>query len=153
MTFLELKIAPPIQVGLLALTAWFIHERFEIIHIHSLYQTQIALILGALSIVLFLVSAGQFFAKKTTINPMKVNQVATLMTKGVFSLSRNPIYLADLIFLAAWIVWLGEAANLILPMIFVCYCTRFQILPEENALKLQFGEAYTNYQRRVRRWI
>ena len=153
MTFLELKIAPPLQVGLLTVVAWLIHKHIEISHIHIIYQTHVALILGGFSVLLLMVSAGQFFTKKTTINPMKVNEVATLMTGGVFSLSRNPIYLADLIFLIAWVVWLGEATNLILPAVFVWYCTRFQILPEEDALRSKFGETYADYQRRVRRWI
>jgi protein-S-isoprenylcysteine O-methyltransferase Ste14 len=31
--------------------------------------------------------------------------------------------------------------------------TRFQIIPEERALTATFGEVFTEYRRRVRRWL
>ena len=39
------------------------------------------------------------------------------------------------------------------PLAFVLYITRFQIRPEERALTDLFGPAYTDYTRRVRRWL
>jgi protein-S-isoprenylcysteine O-methyltransferase Ste14 len=39
------------------------------------------------------------------------------------------------------------------PLAFVLFITRFQIIPEERVLLKKFGDAYTAYQRQVRRWI
>ncbi len=39
------------------------------------------------------------------------------------------------------------------PLAFALYITRFQIQPEERMLQRLFGEAYTHYTRRVRRWL
>jgi protein-S-isoprenylcysteine O-methyltransferase Ste14 len=36
---------------------------------------------------------------------------------------------------------------------FVAYITRFQIRPEEQALKARFGSDYDDYRARVRRWL
>lgn len=43
-----------------------------------------------------------FLRAETTLNPQQPQKVTTLVTAGVFSLSRNPIYLAQLLFLVAW---------------------------------------------------
>jgi protein-S-isoprenylcysteine O-methyltransferase Ste14 len=50
------------------------------------------------------------------------------------------------IFLDAPLSWLGVAA-------FVGYMTRFQIQPEEAALRHIFGAAYQDYCERVPRWL
>jgi protein-S-isoprenylcysteine O-methyltransferase Ste14 len=36
---------------------------------------------------------------------------------------------------------------------FVAYISRFQIAPEERALRAGFGEDFEAYTKRVRRWI
>jgi len=38
-------------------------------------------------------------------------------------------------------------------VLFVCYINRFQIAPEESALREKFGDAYAVYCARVRRWL
>ena len=43
-------------------------------------------------------------------------------------------------------------AFLLLPA-FVFYMNRFQIAPEERALRERFGESFVVYQGRVRRWL
>ena len=45
--------------------------------------------------------------------------------------------------------WLG----VLLAMAFVPYMNRWQIGPEERALARTFGDSFTDYARRVRRWL
>jgi protein-S-isoprenylcysteine O-methyltransferase Ste14 len=74
-----------------------------------------------------------------------------MVTSGIFRHTHNPMYLG----LPA--VLLGWAANLAAPwafpgpVLFVGFITRFQIIPEERALKGKFGSEYVEYQRRVGR--
>ena len=60
---------------------------------------------------------------------------------------------AVMMLLAAWAVWLGNALAALLVAGFMAWITRFQIAPEERALRAHFGEAFEAYARQVRRWI
>ena len=84
---------------------------------------------------------------------MHPERTTYLVTQGPFRYTRNPIYLADALLLAAWLVWLGNMLSVLVLPLFVIYITRFQIQSEERALALKFGEDYRGYCRRVRRWV
>ena len=45
------------------------------------------------------------------------------------------------------------SAAAVLPVAFVLYITRFQIVPEERAMRTNFGAEFEAYARRVRRWL
>jgi protein-S-isoprenylcysteine O-methyltransferase Ste14 len=75
-----------------------------------------------------------------------------LVTAGPFSLSRNPIYLAFLIPLAA-LAWYSPVAALAALVLYVIIITRFVILGEETVLEAKFGDVYREYRRRTPRWL
>lgn len=102
---------------------------------------------------ILLISLFQFFRAKTSVDPMKPSKVSTLVTHGLYKYSRNPMYLAMLLFLLAWGIWLGNAFNTLLAALFVGYMNRFQVLPEEEALLKAFGKEYQQYLAKVRRWF
>lgn len=76
-----------------------------------------------------------------------------LVTTGVFSVSRNPLYLGAALFLAG----VGLAANLLwvlvllLPSLVACHS--ILIAPEEKYLAATFGEPYRAYTATVHRWL
>ncbi len=78
---------------------------------------------------------------------------STLITTGVFSVSRNPLYLGGVCVL----VGLALALNLLwvfvllLPAIIACHYVL--IAPEERYLATKFGADYRTYARSVHRWI
>ena len=94
-----------------------------------------------------------FFRKKTSMDPRAPEKASSLVTGGVYKFSRNPMYLALLLFLLAWGLFLGNAFNTLLAAGFVSYMNAFQIKPEEEALLASFGEHYTRYCKDVRRWF
>jgi len=98
-------------------------------------------------------SIWSFFRAKTTILPEKPNKTTTLVVKGVYALSRNPMYLALLFLLIGWAIYLGNFLSIIPVPFFVIYLNRFQIRPEEQALTKLFGQEYEAYTKRVRRWL
>ena len=53
----------------------------------------------------------------------------------------------------AWGAYLRNFAALLCIVIFVAYMTQFQIKPEERALQEKFGDEYTGFKSRVRRWF
>jgi len=75
-----------------------------------------------------------------------------LITTGIFALSRNPIYLAfGLILLGQFLVF----SNWILLIYLVTAIWLFnrQILREEGYLKQHYGKEYSDYYKRVRRYL
>ena len=95
----------------------------------------------------------QFIRAKTTVHPRHPEQATTLVTGGIFRLSRNPMYLGLVCVLLAVAVTSRQPLNLLIVALFVIYMTQFQIKPEEEALQAKFGDAYRDYCSRVRRWI
>jgi len=153
MSKLELKIVPPLIVLIFALGMWgvsLITPQAEVLDTHTIIIP--VLFVGA-GFVLMLISAFAFHRAKTTINPMRPQNSSALVTSGVYNFSRNPIYLADLLMLVGWAIYLANFFALALLVLFVFYVTRFQIMPEERALKERFGDEYLAYKNKVRRWI
>jgi protein-S-isoprenylcysteine O-methyltransferase Ste14 len=76
-----------------------------------------------------------------------------VVTTGVFSVSRNPLYLGGICVL----VGIALAANLpwvlvfLLPALVACHY--ILIAPEERYLATKFGEEYRTYAASVHRWI
>lgn len=146
-------IPPPAVAAIIGLLMWGVSETWVFVRVVSDYQSWVAFILLAAGVPLMLIAAAQFFAARTTINPLRPANASALITTGAFSLSRNPIYLADLLILGALAAWFGNVLNVALLVLFVCYINRFQIAPEESALREKFGDAYAVYCARVRRWL
>jgi protein-S-isoprenylcysteine O-methyltransferase Ste14 len=94
-----------------------------------------------------------FFTARTTVDPMHPEAASSLVTSGVYKWSRNPMYLGFALILVAWSLYLANAAALVVPMAFVAYMTRFQIIPEERTLEAKFGPVFLNYRAKTRRWL
>ncbi len=88
---------------------------------------------------------------KTTINPNAVPD--HLVTGGAFSISRNPIYLADTLLLVGVGLITGIAWFLVLAIVGAFATQKLAIEREEKILKEKFGKKYLDYAKRVRRWV
>ncbi|MFN6979725.1 MAG: methyltransferase family protein [Gemmobacter sp.] len=100
---------------------------------------------------LMLAAVRRFVRARTTIVPHETPRA--LITAGVYRLSRNPIYLGDVLVLAGLCLRWGAWPSLLLVPVFVAVITRRFILPEEARLRATFGAAYEDWASRVRRWI
>ena len=94
-----------------------------------------------------------FKKTKTTINPMTPEETTTLVTTGIFSRTRNPMYLGLFFVISSTILFFGSWFGIIILMFFVWYINKFQIIPEEEAIEKLFGDEYSEYKKNVRRWI
>jgi protein-S-isoprenylcysteine O-methyltransferase Ste14 len=87
--------------------------------------------------------------------PPTASETATppeLCTSGLFAYSRNPVYLAFVVPLAAIAVWSLSAAVAAI-IVYLAATTRFVIRGEERALQATFGQAYDAYCRTTPRWL
>ncbi|MHB8139074.1 MAG: methyltransferase family protein [Smithellaceae bacterium] len=75
-----------------------------------------------------------------------------LITTGIFSLSRNPIFLSmNMYFLGTFLIY----SNPFFLLSFMCmaFGFHFQIRHEETFLLQEYGNGYSNYMTQVRRYI
>jgi protein-S-isoprenylcysteine O-methyltransferase Ste14 len=96
---------------------------------------------------------GAFRRAKTPLDPVHIDRASTLVTSGIYGFTRNPMYLGLTTLLLAWAVFLSALWSLLGPVIFVLFIDRFQIAPEERAMRAKFDAEYNAYTRRVRRWM
>jgi protein-S-isoprenylcysteine O-methyltransferase Ste14 len=102
-----------------------------------------------------IVGAGvfEFRRAKTTMNPMSPERAVSIVSSGVYRLSRNPMYLGMALVLVGAAAWWSSLLGYAATALFCAYMTRFQIAPEERALLKIFGSEFSAYKARVRRWI
>jgi protein-S-isoprenylcysteine O-methyltransferase Ste14 len=89
----------------------------------------------------------------STIDPTRPDAASALVVGGPFRISRNPMYVGFTLMLLAWAAWLQTPWAFAGPVVFALYLTRWQIVPEERALRAKFGASYAAYEARVRRWL
>ena len=106
-----------------------------------------------LGVIIIAIGGYSFGKAKTTVNPMTPELSTELVTKGIYNYSRNPMYIGFLAWLIAWIVFLGNLINLLFLPIFILLVNRLYILPEEKSLEELFKGQFTDYKKRVRRWL
>ncbi len=108
------------------------------------------LFVGA-GVVLMVLALIEMRRHRTTFVPHK--EADSLVTKGVFNLSRNPIYLADALILAGLALRWDAPLGLILVPVFIWTIERRFIVPEEKMLRRKFRMDYARYEQATRRWI
>jgi protein-S-isoprenylcysteine O-methyltransferase Ste14 len=112
----------------------------------------------AAGIVIWSVAAGMTYAalrrmKKhgTTVEPGQ--QPTSLVMDGVFRVTRNPLYLSLLLFVAGLavatdVMWFAPGV-----LVLWLLLDRLVVTAEERMLEATFGEEYMAYKRRTRRWL
>ena len=76
-----------------------------------------------------------------------------VISTGVFSISRNPLYLGGVFILAGVSLLFNVPWVLIFLMPSLVGCHYILIVPEESYLAVKFSEQYQRYAARVHRWI
>lgn len=102
-------------------------------------------------LVLVALAAAEFRRARTTIVPHR--QASALVTGGIYSRTRNPIYLADLMILAGLILYWDAVLSLVLVPLLLWVLERRFVIPEENRLRRTFRADFARYAQKVRRWI
>lgn len=153
MNFLELRIPPPLVALIHGALMWAIARLGPTLAVPDALRTTAALIVFSVGFAVAIAGVVSFRLAKTTVNPLKPETATSLVSSGIFGVTRNPMYLGLLLALLAWTVYLASPVALLGPVAFWLYITRFQILPEERAMAKLFGDSYTEYTLKVRRWI
>ncbi len=102
-------------------------------------------------LVLGLGAFNEFRKAHTTLDPH--GTVKALVRNGIYRFTRNPIYLGFLLMVIGFPLNSGSYAGLVVAPFFILSMNRLVIEKEEAYLEKKFGEAYTGYRSRVRRWL
>jgi protein-S-isoprenylcysteine O-methyltransferase Ste14 len=101
--------------------------------------------------VLNLLADRAFERHGTTVKPFE--ESSSLVTDGVFRITRNPMYLGMTLILLRIAMFLGSAAPFAIVVLLAVLLDRVFIVPEQRNLLDTFGTSFREYQGRVRRWI
>lgn len=146
---LQIIDIPPSWLALHLAAAWLL-ARLSPAVLGAAGGTLGAALVG-LGLLLMVAAVVQMALARTTVIPRR--NPSALVTRGVFSLSRNPIYLADTLVLLGAILWLDAVVALPLVVSFVWLIQVRFIRDEEARLTLAFGPEFDLWAARTRRWI
>jgi len=88
---------------------------------------------------------------RTTIMPHRGSDA--LVTHGIFRYSRNPIYLANVLIVSGLGFWTGNLWFFVAALATFVLITKLAIEREEAHLSARFGEAFSAYCAKTRRWL
>ena len=150
---MNLKIPPLallILVGLFMMLSSSLLPALDFVFPPKLVMGVAAIFLG---VVVARLGVYEFRKAKTTVDPRNPQKSESLVGSGIYKISRNPMYVGFFLMLFGWCLFLANYVALLFLPLFVLYINAFQIKPEESFLSQKFGSAYTDYCRRVRRWV
>jgi protein-S-isoprenylcysteine O-methyltransferase Ste14 len=110
-----------------------------------------AIVLIIPGMLLFVPAVFQFVRAGTAIVPVK--PASCLQTKGLYALSRNPMYTGLLMIYAGLAIFIGNWWTVLLMPVLTLIIRKYFIKREEAYLLRAFGAEYEEYKRKVRRWI
>ncbi len=152
---LEHRIPPPVVGAVVAAGMWALASKVGLLPLPDFgFKGALTGLLVAVGLAFDLAGLRAFLARRTTVNPLRPERASSLVTDGVYRITRNPMYIGMVFLLLAWGLYLADASALVLgPVGYVLYLNRFQIGPEERVLLGLFGDEYRAYMARVRRWL
>jgi len=153
MRSLELKVPPPAVALVIAVLMWLLSLIAPALAFAIPARVLVAIILAATGVATAIAGVATFARAKTTVNPTTPERSSSLVSWGIYRVTRNPMYLGLLLELTAWAIFLSNPLPFLLLPGYMLYINRFQIAPEERALTSLFGREFADYQSRVRRWI
>ena len=145
------KIPPPIVTLTFGLIIYSSKSFFPLYSVDDSNIISVIFLLFGLGI--FSAAVQSFKKHKTTINPLSPNKASSLVNSGIFSYTRNPMYLGMLLILLSVSFKFNITGGIFISFLFKIYITRFQIIPEEVAMTKLFSEEFIAYKNQTRRWI
>lgn len=146
----HLKIPPPIW-GLIMLLVAYGADRVLASSV-VFRSTPLSVLVGASGLLLAGWGERTFAAEKTEILPASPAN-KKLVTRGPFRYTRNPMYLGLVMMALGFAFYFGTVPFYAVSVLLFLLCN-FSFIPfEEAKMQRQFVDQYTDYLRRVRRWV
>ena len=153
MKLLENRIPPPIVLLVALALIYWVSRMDDLITLSTGLRLNLSIGLFVLGLGVMIAGVISFRRAATTVNPLKPESASSLVNSGVFRYTRNPMYLGMLFIAVAGVVKSSSVLSLLVVLGFYLFITRYQIVPEERAMRRLFGDEFIQYKQRVRRWI
>ena len=125
---------------------------FSLPHYNKIsYPINLIGIIVSISGLMMMGNSRQLFKKhKTT---LKIKESSGLITEGIYSKSRNPMYIGMFILSSGISISSTNVIAVVSPLICIFIIRVFFIPKEEALMENTFGKDYLVYKKQVRRWI
>ncbi len=145
------KVPPPAIYILAIVVGWLLQQQWPLPFIAPDTALWVGLALVAVGLVMALMSVVTMLRGHGTVNTNL--QSSALVVSGIYRISRNPMYVALTLMYIGFAIALSLPWSLILLPLIVIFIQTAVISREEASLEKTFGQRYSDYKARVRRWL
>jgi len=145
------KILPPTYFFITLLAAYLLYLLIPVQKIITYPWNVFGIIPGIAGAILNMIADKDLKNAGTTVKPFE--KTSTLITKGVYRISRNPMYLGMILILISATMITGSLSPFFVIPPFMILIQNVFIKEEEKMLAEEFGVDWENYKKKVRRWI
>ena len=143
---------PPVWLAAALAVAWWQSGQFSCgLSFGGAWADFLGGLLVGAGVLLALLAVYEMRRQRTTVVPHREAQA--LVSTGIFSRTRNPIYLGDLLILAGFILsWDAVLSLPLLPILLWVLEKRF-VIPEEDRLRRKYRAEFARFCEKTRRWL
>ncbi|MHC9234126.1 methyltransferase family protein [Pseudooceanicola sp. 502str34] len=143
---------PQLWLLAFAVIGWLQARHFSAgLHLGGVFADFLGGLLVGGGVLLMVLALYEMRRQRTT--PMPHATASQLVTSGIFSRTRNPIYLGDVMILTGLLLRWDAVLSLPLIPLLMWILERRYIIAEENRLRRQFRVDYARYCQKTRRWV
>ena len=143
---------PPVWLAAALAVAWWQSGQFSYgLSFGGAWADFLGGLLVGAGVLLALLAVYEMRRQRSTVVPHREAQA--LVSTGIFSRTRNPIYLGDLLILAGFILsWDAVLSLPLLPILLWVLEKRF-VIPEEDRLRRKYRAEFARFCEKTRRWL
>jgi protein-S-isoprenylcysteine O-methyltransferase Ste14 len=147
----DVKIHPPVLTFIFLVIAYTAKWSISIPYTMPRILNIVGFVFVTLGFVLGFSAFLEFRKAQTTILPH--GSVSSIITSSIYRFTRNPIYLGFALMVIGFPLISGTLWGLIIVPVFIYSMNSLVIEREEAYLEKKFGDVYTSYKGRARRWF
>ena len=147
-----LKLPPPAWAFLYVITAGAVSWTYPWRTLLDLRIVWLGVALVAIGVAISIWAFSLFRREGTELDPTSETN-KSLVVRGPFRFTRNPMYLGLVILTLGIAFWVGWLPMFVAPLLVFATANWAHIPFEEAKMRRQFGPAFDQYMRQVRRWI
>jgi len=142
----------PIRISVYILVISYVVGEFIIPKYPIIYLLNMVGLIGLVLSLIFFFSGFNLF-KSYKENPIPTSDTKRLIKTGIFAYTRNPIYLALILFLFSMFLVFENIMYLLSSLGLFIWLNNYVIKEEENYLMNKFGDEFIRYCGAVKRWL